>query len=287
MTFPSNRFELVTLMALLKHNFALYYRLIGLNAVLGFLEIIPGSDPNRLLLPDVGKAIGDIWQIVSALRGEPAFAEVPLIMKQVERVEFSMKKGKPPQLTLELKNLCSRMEDLLTGQAFYMVSPDKAQHYESPFLGWGSVCDSFPSAMDAIEEAEKCFALGRSTACVFHCMAVMDYGLLWFGKHLRTGINHDTDTWEKIIGEVQGAINKKRETMKKPAWKAVEPFYSEAVSDLRSVKDAWRNPTMHFRRTYNGEQAEKVLERVRGFMVHLSKRVHEPKRKTSAKIATP
>jgi hypothetical protein len=50
-------------------------------------------------------------------------------------------------------------------------------------------------------------------------------------------------------------------TSKKSEWKQIEPFYSEVVSDARSVKDAWRNPTAHFRRQDDEFQAKKVLER--------------------------
>ena len=141
------------------------------------------------------------------------------------------------------------------------------------------MCDSFPSAIDAIEEAERCFALGRNTACVFHCMAIMDRGLAALRKHLGTGINPDTDTWESIIASIQGAITRKRTSLDKAAWKGVEAFYEEALSDLRAVKNAWRNPTMHFRRVYTEEQAAKVRARVKDFMTHLCVRIHERERK--------
>jgi len=63
--------------------------------------------------------------------------------------------------------------------------------------------------------------------------------------------------------------------MGKVPWKRVEPFYSEALSDLRSVKNAWRNPTMHFTRDYEEEDAKKILDRTEAFMVHIAKRLRQ------------
>ncbi len=273
-----NCFELVTLMALLKHNVGLYGSLARLEAVLTFIEGPPGSS-TKIVVPDVSKAADLLRRVLIPLRSEPAIAEMEFITRQIDRVLAICERPKSPELTRALKELHSRIDDLLHSTIVYIVSPDKVKHYENPFGEWQKVPDSFPSAMDAIEEAEKCFALGRNTACVFHCMAIMDCGLAALGRHLRAGINPDTDTWEDIIKKIDAAINSKRTGMNRAAWKKDEAFYAEALSDLRSVKDAWRNPTMHFRRIYDEDQAAKVLERVRDFMIHLCPRVHERKRR--------
>ena len=55
----------------------------------------------------------------------------------------------------------------------------------------------------------------------------------------------------------------------------MEPFYTEAVLDLRAIKNAWRNPTMHFRRKYDESQALRVYETVGEFLGHLATRLHE------------
>lgn len=275
-----NPFELISLMALLKHNIGLYMSLARLHAILGWFES-PAGDSTEIIAPDLSKGTALIKEVLIPLRNEPAVAEVQLITKQIDRIMFVLQRRKSPLLIPEMKELYRRIDDLLTGQMVYIVSPDKAQHYEDPFSEWGKVRDSFPSSMDAIEEMEKCFALGRNTACVFHCIGIMDRGLIALGRHLRTGLNPHVDTWETTIGNIQGAINRKRDTMDKAAWKRVEAFYEEALSDLRSVKNAWRNPTMHFRRIYTEEQAAKVRERVKEFMIHLCARVHERKQKQS------
>jgi hypothetical protein len=84
-----------------------------------------------------------------------------------------------------------------------------------------------------------------------------------------------TSTWEEITGKFDGQLNVKRAAMNKVQWKRVEPFYSEALSDLRSVKNAWRNPTMHFTRTYGEQEAGKIFDRTEAFMVHLATRLRQ------------
>jgi len=280
MTSPKirNRFELVTLMALIKHNIGMFTVLAQFQAVLEFVDSFPAPQRGGPLNtdPDDPKQIG---RLVRLLLKESVASDNPLIKNQAERILRLTRKGSSEGLNEKIKDLYQRMQDLLVGQTFYSISPDKAERYEEPLKGWNAVSKAFPSAIDAIEEAEKCFALGRDTACVFHCLAIMDKGLIAFGRHLRTGVNPTIDTWENIIASIESAIDRKRAGMRKPAWKSVEAFYDEALSDLRSVKNAWRNPTMHFRRTYTEEQADKVLERVREFMAHLCLRVHERRAK--------
>jgi hypothetical protein len=87
-------------------------------------------------------------------------------------------------------------------------------------------------------------------------------------------IDLQTDDWNNIITKIEGAVIQKGKGATAPKakseWKKVEPLYNEMISDVRAVKNAWRNPTAHFRRTYNEEQAEKVLRRVRDFMRNLA-----------------
>ena len=40
-------------------------------------------------------------------------------------------------------------------------------------------------------------------------------------------------------------------------------------------KNAWRNHAMHARARYNEAEARRILEHTKGFMQHLSQRLHE------------
>jgi hypothetical protein len=270
--FP-NPFELVTLMALIRNNIGMFVVLAQIHALFEYGDDWAEAEgPN----PDFAE---EIKRVVRALMNDAEASGNPLIQRQADRILSIIRKGERQKLQAEIKSLYQRMQDLFVGQTFYRVSSNKAGHYENPFAEWTIVSTSIPSATDAIEEAEKCFALGRNTACVFHCIEIMDKGLVAFAKHLSTGVNPALDTWETMIKGIEEAINRKRAKVDRSTWKSLEAFYDEALSDLRSVKNAWRNPTMHFRRTYTEEQAQKVLDRVRDFMTHLCSRVHERRAK--------
>jgi hypothetical protein len=83
-----------------------------------------------------------------------------------------------------------------------------------------------------------------------------------------------SDTWNTIIVKVDKAIAANTATTPKKSWKKREVFYSELVSDIRAMKNAWRNPTMHFRRNYTDEQATKVYLRVQEFMIQTATELH-------------
>jgi hypothetical protein len=132
----------------------------------------------------------------------------------------------------------------------------------------------FSRSCAAIDSAMRSLAFGLPTASVYHLMGVLQEGINAIAKDLRVPVLL-TSTWEDIIGKLDGALQAKRAPMTRVEWKRVEPFYSEALSDLRSVKNAWRNPTMHFTRSYHEREAQKIFDRTEAFMVHLAKRLRQ------------
>jgi hypothetical protein len=262
-------------MALLKHNAVLYRTLASMSAILQTGAMVRVKPSQETSVHD-GPLKISASQLLRSIRDEVAIASNPVIIKQIDRALKAMQDE--PEFSKWLKEITEveqRIDDLLEGENVFLISADKCDHYLKPFSRWNGVIPAFPSALDNIEEAEKSYALGLNTACVFHCMGIMHQGLLALSKDLEATVNPIVDTWETIIAAIEGGVNKKRNSLSKADWKTVEDFYAEAVSDLRSVKNAWRNPTAHFTRTYTEPQAEKVLAKVRDFMLHLSTRIKE------------
>lgn len=134
----------------------------------------------------------------------------------------------------------------------------------------------FPSANDDIEEAGKCLGMGRNTAAVFHLMRVMETGLRALGKSLNDP-NLDpkkNPSWETILRKCDQELQKPHKD-RASEWTADDAFFSTATANLRSVKDAWRNPTMHVERRYNDEEAQEVWNAARAFMRHLATKLSE------------
>jgi hypothetical protein len=202
-----------------------------------------------------------------------------------------------------IDELDQRIRDEMGVRLFFYVPPerekfylrkqedsDKQQSLTNP--EWPSILDqrkllfgegveaAFPSAIPDFEEAGKCLALGRGTACVFHLMRVMERGL----KALAGGLNIPyAPSWESYLKQIEARITEKHATKKK-SWKREEHFYRDAGGDLQIVKIAWRNPTMHVVRTYTLEEAEDIFRAVRAFMKRLAPKLPEKRRRKSGII---
>lgn len=171
----------------------------------------------------------------------------------------------------EFSDLCSdeffqRLADELSATPVFAVAPEYAPLLSTPNLFGNLVADVFPDGITDIEEAGKCIAFGRGTASVFHSMRVMELGLRKLAKEL--GVPY-APSWESYITQIQARITAKHKT-KGVKWKRDQPYFTEILGNLVTVKIAWRNPTMHVRRTYSVEEASEVFNAVRGLMQRIA-----------------
>ena len=119
---------------------------------------------------------------------------------------------------------------------YYALEPDKQHFVNKPDLFGENVANSFPSTVFDIEEAGKCLAFSRQTACVFHLMRVLEIGLYSLARAIR--IQKIEENWHNAIEQIERAIrNLPRGT---PKEKEELAFYSDATAQLFSVKEAWR-----------------------------------------------
>lgn len=128
-----------------------------------------------------------------------------------------------------------------------------------------------------ITEACWCYALDRNTACVFHCMGILQHGLHSLAKELGVPFADtlELENWKNIIDQIEKKI-REFEALKKGVEKDEKlTFYSNAAVQFRYFKDAWRNHVAHLRERYDADQAHSILIHVRDFILHLA----EPKKK--------
>jgi hypothetical protein len=151
---------------------------------------------------------------------------------------------------------------------FLLISDENVHYFRDKQLFGSEVADNFPSAIRDIEEAGKCLALGRGTACVFHLMRTMELALKVLANPL--GIPY-APSWEAYIRQIEKKLSEPH-NKKPPEWKKEEPFYRELLGNFQTVKIAWRNPTMHIVRSYTPEEAEDVFRAVRAFMKRIATR---------------
>lgn len=166
-------------------------------------------------------------------------------------------------------DLQNRIADELDDRIFLRILSEKAKFYDNAKHEFGkTIIAGFPSIEFDAEEAGKCFATGRDTACVFHVMRIIEAGL----KVVATELNIDilmNRSWDSMLRKMEGAIE---EQHKRDDWTG---FYTEVRAKGYAVKDAWRNPTMHIEKKYTSEEAEDIFRAVRGFMRHLSTKLSE------------
>lgn len=166
----------------------------------------------------------------------------------------------------DFKDLRSRIEDQLKSRLFLFVEPSRAKYYRQPQLFGAELNDNFPGAIDDIEDAGSCLSLNQGTACVMHLMRVMEVGLKSLAKELKIPY---APSWESYLTQIEKNIAAKHAT-KSTKWKKNEKFYRDISGDLMTIKQAWRNPTMHIDRRYNQEEAEQIFNAVKTLMQRMA-----------------
>ncbi len=160
----------------------------------------------------------------------------------------------------------------LTTHRFYSLTSAHADKMSSGALFGEAVDDRFPDVADDIAAAGRCLALDQWTACVFHLMRVLEHGLHRFAGHLGVTMKHDleVENWGEILNAIQGAIRRLEETAKSKERNEQLQRYSEAASQFRHFKHAWRTYVIHTREPYDSARAERAWGAVRDFMQSLA-----------------
>jgi hypothetical protein len=175
-------------------------------------------------------------------------------------------------------------EKELKGKFFLYIPQERVRywpHQAKGERGFGSlfgrdVADKFPSANFDIMSSGIAYGTSLTTSCVFHLMRVMEIGLAALGKAF--GVSAAYTNWEVVLNQIESKIAGMRSD---PEWKTLpdckeqQEYYSQAASYFRTVKDAWRNYTMHVRAKYTEEEAEQIFNAVKGFMQKLAERLAE------------
>jgi hypothetical protein len=165
------------------------------------------------------------------------------------------------------------------GQIMVVCIPKAdAEFYERPGKWFPTSPTAFPSAKFDIEEACKCYAMDRYTACVFHSMAVLQVGLYALAHDLGVLLKYPVELaeWQEVISAIEAKIEPLRQLPRShPNRDELLTFYSGCAAQFRYFKDAWRNHIAHMREKYTKTSAHSILMQVRDFMEMLSTRLHE------------
>lgn len=170
-------------------------------------------------------------------------------------------------ITGAVEQITIRLEDELRTKLFLSLTGAEARLYTDAIPFGQDVADMFPGASSDIEEAAKCLALSRFTACVFHCMRGVEDSLDKFMLKLLPTLNPSGapnwgDKLRKINDEL---VRRQRLPNSDPNQKTYEEFHAH----IKAMKNVWRDTTMHLEKTYTEEQANKIYRHVKDFMISL------------------
>jgi len=176
------------------------------------------------------------------------------------------------------RDLMETLREELYSIRFLPVPPSRDKYTQPDPFG-PLVAAKFRSAEYDIAEAGMCFACGRWTATVMHCMRVLEFGLDALGDALKVkrgsrgwgqDLNNFSTKWDQTV---------KSWTKGKPSLAWRRQLFPKLFNEFRHFEFAWRNHAVHAHASYGEMEAGRVFEHVRTFMELISERLRESKKK--------
>ncbi|HEY0758740.1 MAG TPA: hypothetical protein VGD59_05745 [Acidisarcina sp.] len=180
----------------------------------------------------------------------------------------------------ELEVLRQCIEADLEKHLFAFIDPKKVDVFNHLETTWKKVLEAIPDSQFDIEEALVSYMVELNTATGFHLMRVAEQGLRILAHKMRpkVSLTHkghiiaiDYADWEKVITAIKNQITTARQAPVGAKRQAQLEKFSDAADHCVFTKDIWRNIVSHARKPYNAAEALAVLERVRDFMLFISK----------------
>lgn len=141
-----------------------------------------------------------------------------------------------------IKRAVITVEDELSLRVYLSLEPSEAELYEHPLAGWDKITQKFPDVTRDIEEMNKCFALGRYTASMFHAMHVAEWGAIELGKFI--GVTDPKKGWGPTQKELEALI--KAGHSKLPAKLSGKfEFLEQMGREIHTMVLAWRHKVDH------------------------------------------
>jgi hypothetical protein len=188
--------------------------------------------------------------------------------KGAQRLIWSLgQPGNIKDISFGVEDLRRRVLDQFDGEFCLNLSQQERELYapSAPLFGQ-DVEQRFPSIAEDISEAARCLALDRTTACVFHLMRSLEAVVQQLGDKLHAKII-DKDKIDLNWGVILENMKKPIEAMGKGP---TRDKWSEALTLLFHVKQAWRHPTMHPKQTYKSDEARDVFNATGSFLRYLA-----------------
>ena len=181
----------------------------------------------------------------------------------------------------DVEDLRNRMREVretmvqeLSSVRFLRATTDMESYLDKPIPFGEEVSAAFPSCTEDIAECHQCFALGRHTAAMFHLGRAMELVVKRLAKKMSLKVSRDE--WQSYLNAMNQKIDKM--PFQTPADKKRRTPYPEAAAYLLHFKEAWRNETMHPKKTYTRDEALDVINCASAFLRSVSRTILKAKK---------
>lgn len=176
------------------------------------------------------------------------------------------------QATGVLSEIESRFADYLVEIRLFVLYPQEVDFMNRAdvLANYDGFSLKFPKVAFEVEEAGKCYALGRYTACVFHAMRMLELGL--GALSTRLGIDDPSKpsekNWGKILEKIRLRVDELWPKRNRSSGSEGAAF-DELYANLEAVRNPWRNATMHVETIYAPHEALHILRCTVYFLLRL------------------
>lgn len=172
------------------------------------------------------------------------------------------------------QELSRRISDELNCEYFIQLSNAEALRFEEWRRGWESILQRFPDVTRDVEETNKCFALNRYTAAMFHALHVAEWGAIKLGEHI--GVMDPKKGWGPTEKKLRALIDSGHSGLPGNLAGQFE-FLEQMNREINSMVLAWRHKVDHAANhlailpntDFTPDVAEHIISAVRIFMLRL------------------
>lgn len=214
-------------------------------------------------------------------RSQERIDDVLMHVETISEEHLVVSRQHTQQMLLELRTAIVRD---MGEQVFLFLRLSDIKYYEQKQLFGPEVFTNFASTRADVAEAGNCYATGRYTACVFHCMRVLEKGLHalvrdlnnQFGTQVVFHKDIEYINWGNIIEKIDAEIRVLLRPNHQPRVASDDlQFYSQTATEFVYFKTAWRDNVAHSRSDYNESEALSVMNHVEAFMRKIAARLTE------------
>ena len=182
---------------------------------------------------------------------------------------------KPELFAMQCQELLHRLEDELSLSFFFTLPQERAEYFEEPLKNWKDIFKRFPNTIRDIEEMNKCFALCRYTAAMYHAMQIAEIGAIELGNYI--GVTDHRKGWGPTERKLREIIKSGYDHLP-AALNGKFAFLEQMHREIDSMVLAWRNKLDHAAdrlailpsTDFTPDIAEHIMSAVRIFMLRLT-----------------